>query len=87
MKIPDKTCVICGVTFSTNKPNKVVCRREYCRVKNNRNNAARNYIKLKAERAIDEGESICPKCGKRHYGETKWEYCPAHKWLRNKSEF
>ena len=71
MKIPDKTCVICGVTFSTNK----------------RNNAARNYIKLKAERAIDGGESICPKCGKRHYGETKWEYCPAHKWLRNKSEF
>lgn len=70
-----KACVICGTNFETNKPNKVVCRREYCRIKLKRINAGISYRKLKKERATEGGNSICPMCRKQHFAETSHNYC------------
>jgi hypothetical protein len=55
-----KICVICGVHFDTNKPNKVVCNKEGCRLKLKRQNAKANYYVLKAK----PGKFKCPMCEK-----------------------
>jgi hypothetical protein len=81
-----RDCVICGTHFETQKPNKVLCRREYCRIKLRRQNAMKSYYKIKAERKI-EGDSTCPYCKKKFKGSFKWEYCSLHSWARNKSDY
>jgi len=88
--IPKKynyTCKYCGEPHTSSKPKSRVCNKPECK-----RAYQRDYKRLhpnKKEEVIEVVlvDSICPKCRKKFKGETKWEFCPAHKYLREETNY
>ncbi len=83
------TCLVCGETKTTKFKRTKICSKK-CRNQSRYTLYRDKYLtsyrpKQETKPVIQLVDSICPKCRCKHKGESKWEFCDAHKYLREVS--
>lgn len=74
-------CILCGKEEKRTHGSQLYCFN--CKIDVESNRKPRKQSSKTLEKVI----SICPKCGARHRGATKWSYCRLHENLKFVTEY